>query len=135
MIGIDTNVLVRYVAQDDAEQCQEVNRLFEQASARNRLFISVVVVVESIWVLRRRYQLTSEQVLELIRSLAASKKVSLERTEMFTGLLSQTGLKARDITDAIIAAIAKDVGCDQFFTFDKKLARLTHQSGKLFDGV
>jgi len=127
MIGIDTNVLVRYVAQDDAEQCRVVNELFKQASAKNKLFVSVVVVVECLWVLVGRYQLNDEQAREFIHSLLASKKVSLERSEMFKSLLARSELKANEMVDAIIASTAFDSGCNEFFTFDTKLARLVTQ--------
>jgi len=124
MIGIDTNVLVRYVAQDDTEQCRLVNELFEQASAKNKLFISVVVVVECLWVLVGRYQLNDEQARSFIRSLLTSKKVSLERSEMFMTVLAKSDLKAKEMADVIIASTAFSAGCEEFFTFDAKLARL-----------
>jgi len=124
MIGIDTNVLVRYVAQDDAEQCRMVNELFGQASPKNKLFVSAVVVVECIWVLVGRYQLTDEQARDFIRFLLTSKKVSLERSDMFSKLIAKGNLKAKEFADAIIASIAFDAGCEEFYTFDLKLATL-----------
>ena len=124
MIGIDTNVLVRYVVQDDAEQCLAVNELFGSASAKNKLFVSTVVVVESIWVLTRRYHATNEQIMYLLRFLLESKKVSLERPEVFATLITHDDLKSKEIADAIIASIAFDAGCKEFFTFDAKLKRL-----------
>jgi len=124
MIGIDTSVLVRYVAQDDAEQCRVVNELFEQASAKNKLFVSVVVVVECLWVLVGHYHLTDEQAYAFIQSLLVSKKVSLERSGMFMALLAKNNFKAKELADTIIASTALDAGCEKFFTFDAKLASL-----------
>ncbi len=124
MIGIDTNVLVRYVAQDDAEQCKVVNELFEQASTKNKLFVSAVVIVESLWVLLSHYKITDVQARDFIRLLLTSKKVSLERSELFAKLIAENKIKAKDMADAIIASIAFDAGCTEFFTFDVKLKRL-----------
>ena len=124
MIGVDTNVLVRYVAQDDPEQCKAVNALFEQASTKSKLFISAAVVVECLWVLAGRYQLSDEQAKDFIRFLQGSKKVSLERSEMFSKIIALDDVKAKDIADVIIASIALDAGCSEFFTFDIKLKRL-----------
>ena len=127
MIGVDTNVLVRYIAQDDPEQCKKVNELFEQASAKNKLFVSSVVVVECIWVLAGCYQLSDAQARDFIQFLLSSKKVSLERSEMFATLLDKGEIKVRRLADVVIAQIAFDAGCQEFFTFDKKLKRLITQ--------
>jgi len=127
VIGVDTNVLVRYVAQDDVEQCKKVNELFGRASAKNKLFVSTVVVVECLWVLAGRYHLTDTQAKEFIQFLLTSKKVSLERSEMFAAILAKGDIKVKQLTDAIIAAVAFDAGCGEFFTFDAKLKRLVSQ--------
>ncbi len=124
MIGVDTNVLVRYVAQDDVEQCRVVNELFDQASTKNKLFVSAVVMVESLWVLLSHYKITDAQARNFIRLLLSSKKVSLERSELFTKIIAEDKIKAKDMTDAIIASIAFDAGCTEFFTFDVKCKRL-----------
>ena len=129
MIGVDTNVLVRYMAQDDPEQCKAVNGLFEQASARNKVFVSVAVVVECLWVLNGRYRITDEQAHGFIRFLHSSKKVSLERPDVFSKVLAHKGTKAKDMDGLILAYTALDAGCSEFFTFDRRLNRLMSTKG------
>ena len=69
MIGIDTNVLVRFLTQDDPEQSALASDVFErELSARNPGFIGLVVLAETVWVLQSAYDATSDEVLDIVAS-------------------------------------------------------------------
>lgn len=126
MIGLDTNVIVRYLAQDDPIQSPRATRLLEHVlTAKNPGFVSVVVMAEIAWVLERAYRLTDQEIAAAIENMLQSEVLTIEREqEVF---LAMTALKESRgaFTDALIAALAAAAGCPQTLTFDRKAWRLT----------
>ena len=123
MTGIDTNVLVRYLIKDDPEQTGKAVALMKSFSVRNKGFISLVVMVESIWVLESVYKqdrgLIKEAMLKLLRS---TRLVIQSALEIESALSRQED--SGDLADAIIAEIGISAGCERTVTFDKKAARV-----------
>ncbi len=125
MTGLDTNVLVRYLAQDDPIQSRRATEIVEQRlTTENPGFISLVTVVETAWVLGRIYDLSSQQVAAAIeRLLQADTLVLQNEQEVFTALAAvKSGRGA--FADALIAALGLWAGCRTTVTFDKKATRL-----------
>jgi predicted nucleic-acid-binding protein len=121
MIGIDTNILVRYLVQDDKEQSTLVNALFAQARPNNRLFISSFVLVETIWVLSSVYNKALKDIGESLAKLCSSPRVLVQDAEMVKGVL-EAGL-GKDYMDKLIAESARHHGCNSILTFDKRLSK------------
>lgn len=126
MIGLDTNVLVRYLAQDDATQSAVATRLIEQdLSASSPGFISLVVLTELGWVLKRLYGASEAELLQTVADLLASPQFQVENravvqaaVQHMRGLRTQAGW-----TDLLIAQIAQAQGCRHTVTFDKTAVR------------
>ena len=78
MTGIDTNVLTRYIMQDDRSQSQSASRFLESLTPENPGFIALITVAEFDWVLMRRYRLTRRQFAEALDSLFGSTEVVIE---------------------------------------------------------
>jgi predicted nucleic-acid-binding protein len=127
MIGLDTNVLVRYLSQDDAKQAAIATRFIErELSAAQPGFVSLVVLVEVCWVLQRLYAATQSEVLETVEDLFQSAQFVIENRQAVQAatqqMRSRPGAKV-GFTDVLIVEIAKAQGCVQTLSFDKGAVR------------
>lgn len=123
MIGLDTNVLVRYVLQDDPRQSPRANRLFESLSAEAPGFVSVVVMVELAWVLGAGYKIPRAQLAAVLETLLRGKELVIERAELVAQALKSYGSGA-DFADALIERLAAASGCGTTMTFDAGAVKL-----------
>ena len=125
MIGLDTNILVRYLAQDDPVQSPEATELIEQRlSEENPGFVSIVVMVETVWVLDRAYGLADHAIAAAIeRALRADVLVVESEQEVFAAMIA---LKEGhgSFADALIGAVGARAGCSHTMTVDRKASRL-----------
>lgn len=125
MIGIDTNVLVRYFAQDDPAQAAIATELIEQRiTVREPGFISVVVIVETVWVLQRAYRLDSSEVATVVERLLQAEGLVVENEqEVFTAMVALKQERG-SFADALIGALGAAACCSCTVTFDRKAVRL-----------
>jgi predicted nucleic-acid-binding protein len=125
MIGLDTNVLVRYLAQDDPVQSPKATEFIEHRLTEDDPgFVSVVAMVETAWVLERAYRLSDAVIAAAIeRTLQADVLVIESEQAIFTAM---TALKEGrgSFADALIGALGAKAGCSRTLTFDTKAARL-----------
>jgi len=120
VIGLDTNVLVRYLTQDDPEQAAVATRVIETEVSRDSPgFISLVVLVECVWVLRRLYRADVAEICEIVDGLLGSPTIVVEKRSVVARALAMTRKRAGSFPDALIAATALDAGCDRVLTFDR----------------
>ena len=119
MIGLDTNVLVRYIMQDDARQSALATRLFESLSVESPGFVTLVSVVELAWVLSSAYGLDRDQVVQAFESLLRSKEITVERAEIVWKALRVFQSANADFADCLIERAASAAGCDRTMTFDR----------------
>jgi predicted nucleic-acid-binding protein len=125
MIGLDTNILVRYIAQDDAVQSPVATRIIEdRLTEEHPGYISIVTMVETIWVLDRSYGLSAADIVAAVeRILQTSVLLVQNEQEVFTAMVAlKTG--AGSFSDALIGALGTRAGCAATLTFDKKASRL-----------
>ena len=123
MTGLDSNVLLRYLTQDDAAEAARATRLIErELSERAPGFISLVVLVETCRVLKRIYGVTPAEISTTVRDLLDTRQLTIERRAAVARALERAG--AGNFADALIADIALDAGCSRVVTFDRKAARL-----------
>ena len=118
MIGLDTNVLVRYLMQDDPRQSLRATRLIESLSAEDPGFVPVVALMELVWVLSGSYGLHRAQVATVLDGLLRSKELVVDRADLVTQALSRYATTGADFADAVIERIAAAAGCPATMTFD-----------------
>lgn len=118
MIGLDTNVLVRYVMQDDPRQSPRATRLIESFSAEAPGFVPVVVLVELVWVLSGSYGLGRAQVATVLAALLRSKELVVDRAELVARALRRFSADGADFADALIERLSAAAGCTATMTFD-----------------
>src|SRR5713226_7442685 len=126
MIGIDTNILLRHLAQDDPVQSPKATELIERRlSVDEPGFVTVVVMVELAWVLERSYGLPDGEIVTAIeRTLQADALVVENEQEVFTAMIALKEGRG-SFADALIAALGAKAGCSRTLTFDRKAARLS----------
>jgi predicted nucleic-acid-binding protein len=126
MIGLDTNILVRYLTQDDPDQSARATEIIERRLTEdNPGFISIVAMVETVWVLDRAYGFTAREIAMAVeRVLQVDVLVVENEQEVFTAMIA---LKTEHgaFADAVIAALGVKANCPYTLTFDRKAARLT----------
>jgi predicted nucleic-acid-binding protein len=118
MTGLDTNVLVRYVMQDDPRQSPRATRLIEALSAEEPGFVPVVALIELVWVLTGSYGLDRAQMATVLATLLRSKELVVDRAESVTQALKRFGSDGADFADALIERLAASAGCTATMTFD-----------------
>lgn len=125
MIGLDTNVLVRYIAQDDPAQSRRATELIErQLGPDNPGFVSLIVLVETSWVLKRAYRLSDSILAAAIeRILQIDALVVQSEQDVFIAMIALKEGKG-SFADALIGAIDARAGCSSTATFDKEAAKL-----------
>ena len=120
MIGLDTNVLVRYLAQDDPDQAARATRIVEQELTEETPgFIGLVVLIETVWVLQRLYRASAEEIRETATDLLGSRDIVVENRDVVTRALALSRQNSCGFADAIIAASAFNAGCDKVISFDR----------------
>jgi predicted nucleic-acid-binding protein len=123
VIGIDTNVLVRYIAQDDPAQSARAVRFIEKECSETQPgFISLVTVVELVWVSESCYGASKSQVSSILRRLLSTKQLFVQDAETVWQALRFFEAGKADFADYLVERIAHAGGCRHTVTFDKRAA-------------
>jgi predicted nucleic-acid-binding protein len=123
MIGVDTNVLVRYIFQDDVKQSPLATRLIESCSPESPGFVPLVSVVELFWVMSSAYELDRVQLIAALEGLLRTKELVVEQAEIVWKALRIFRGANVDFADCLIAFSAANAGCKRTLTFDRAAAK------------
>jgi predicted nucleic-acid-binding protein len=125
MIGLDTNILVRYLAQDDPVQSAKSTALIEgRLTERNPGFVSVVSTAETAWVLKRSYGVTDHELAAAIERIVQADLLIVENEQEVVTAMVALREGNGTFADALIGALAAKAGCSRTLTFDRKALRL-----------
>ena len=125
MIGLDTNVIIRYVAQDDVRQSAAATRLMEKTlSAENPGFVALVTLCEVAWVLAECYGADRGRILAVLKGLLETRQVVVESPEVVWRALRAWEASSADFSDALIGEVALSAGASKVLTFDRGAAKL-----------
>ncbi|MBU0622763.1 MAG: type II toxin-antitoxin system VapC family toxin [Gammaproteobacteria bacterium] len=126
MLGIDTNVLVRFLVRDDEAQFEKARKLIKrEVAAGRRIFVNQLVLMETEWVLRSRYDLPKNQIIDAISGLLEADDLQLEDEPSVEEALFFWKDSAADFADCLIGAKNRRLGCRATASFDAKASRLT----------
>jgi predicted nucleic-acid-binding protein len=129
MKAIDTNILIRFLTGDDELQAQKVYSIFKNAeSEKKTLFVPLLVILESIWVLESVYDVSRTEILESISELLLMPVLKFDQHSAVQQLVYSAQGNKYDLSDLLIAQSAKINGCESVLTFDKKASQF-----KLFE--
>ena len=126
MAALDTNILVRWLTNDDAKQCAIVVRLFDAAiNTGERLFVTVTVMLEVEWVLRAKYHFDRKKVTAALNALLDVTELEFQTEsalEQALWLFKQTG--SRDFADCLHIALVSQTGRGPLLTFDDRASKI-----------
>ncbi|MGI8417610.1 MAG: PIN domain-containing protein [Nakamurella sp.] len=122
MIGLDTNVVVRYLVQDEPEQSAQASAVIDALTENDPGFLSLVTVVELYWVLRRAYKISATGCAELIGGLLDARELRVGQDSIVRAALIASR-EGPDFADAVIAELGRAAGCQHTVTFDQRAAR------------
>lgn len=124
MIALDTNVLVRYLVEDDAKQTALAAALIERAIADDEsLYVSDVVVCETVWVLSVAYKVGRKEIAAVLRNLFRARHLAFGAVEQLIRALEAYDAGKGDFADYLIREHARAADCESVATFDRLLQR------------
>ena len=127
MIGLDTNVILRYLLQDDPRQTRLVNQIIDkQLSPENRGFISLVTVLETVWVLRSLLKQSSLQISAHIEHLLAADTLEVQNEQQVFEAAFALKRGAGEFEDALTGSLNAWARCPSTLTFDRRASRLPY---------
>ncbi len=125
MLGIDTNVLVCLLVADDADQTRRARQIVERSLARDEpVLVSLLVLIETEWVLRSRYELDKRTILTAFRGLLETRDLTFEDESAIEEAIFHWRDSACGFTDCLISAHNRRLGCSATATFDAKAVRM-----------
>lgn len=124
MIGLDTNILVRFVTRDDEKQWKRVDAFLKKScSSEDPAWISCIVLCEVVWVLSSGYEYAKADIVNLLKQLILTAEVKLEAHDAVRVALKEFEKGKADLSDYLIGHLNKQRGCETTITFDKKAAK------------
>jgi len=125
MIGLDANILIRHLVQDDPVQSPRASALIERRlSEANPGFVSIVAIAEIVWVLDRVYRFSSRDIAAAVERVLQTDVLVIEsEQEVFTAMIALKDGRG-SFADALIGALGAKAGCSRTLTFDRKALRL-----------
>ena len=123
MVGLDTNVLVRYIMQDDPAQSAKATALIESLDADNPGYVTVVSVVELYWVLTSCYERSNADFQQVMQVLLQTRQMVVETADQVQRALRVFGQGKADFADCLIERAAAAAGCERTMTFDVRASK------------
>lgn len=125
MIGLDTNVLVRYLVRDDEAQFRAVQALIDNVEkAGDLVLVGILTLMETEWVLRSRYQLSKDRIISVLDAMLETTKLRFEDERVVESALHHWKTSGAEFADCLIVAKYMHSGCAHVATFDRKAAAL-----------
>jgi predicted nucleic-acid-binding protein len=129
MKGLDTNVLVRYIVEDEPEQAALASELIEgQCDVDNPGFINLVVICELVWVLQKAYKSTREQIGAVLMNLLLTESFLIEYHDVAWQAYYDYNEGNADYADCLISRLNHALSCSTTYTFDTKASKLPHNT-------
>jgi predicted nucleic-acid-binding protein len=118
--GLDTNVIVRYLTQDDRTQSRKANAIIDAALAGGeRIHLDTVVVCELVWVLRSAYGYDRATIVDALSKLLEAAQLSIDDRDRLRDAAGRYGQGVGDFADYVLALRNRAAGCDTTLTFDR----------------
>ena len=125
MIGLDTNVVLRYLLQDDPKQTQQANEIFEgRLSELEPGYVNLACVLEIVWVLRSLLRLDAVQIASHLENLLAADSLVVQNEQQVFEAAFALKRGMGEFEDALIGALNLWAGCEKTLTFDRRAGRL-----------
>ena len=124
MVGIDTNILVRYIVQDDPVQSEEAVNFIEKELSENCLgFINIIVFCELIWVLSKAYRFKKDDIIAVVKQILMTDCFEVELSQLIWNAVYEYEKLPADFSDCLIAELNKFQDIKRTLTFDKQASK------------
>ena len=125
MIGLDTNLLVRYITQDDPVQSPVAEDVIERQCSKDRpCFINHIILCELVWVLRRCYKAKKSEIIKVIEQILKTEEFAVQESDIVWLALNDYKDGGADFADYLIGRINTSKGCESTVTFDRKVLKM-----------
>jgi predicted nucleic-acid-binding protein len=125
MLSVDTNVLVRYLTRDDKSQYEKARRLIDREVAKGEpVLVSLLVLLETEWVLRSRYELAKAEIVTAFSALLETADLAFEDEPSVENAVYSWKDSAAEVADCLIDARNRRLGCRATATFDDRALKL-----------
>jgi predicted nucleic-acid-binding protein len=124
MIGIDSNVLLRYIVRDDAEQTLIADAFMQSLTDKRLGFICIVTLIETIWVLKSIYRHDRHAVRRFLELLLSAPVLQVQYARLLEDVVHDSYALNVDVTDGVISALGVQAGCSGTVTFDRRASRI-----------
>ncbi len=122
MIALDTNLLVRYLIRDDADQVERVDELLARClEGGTRCLITVIVLCEVVWVLKRSYSVPRQAISATLHALLSEELFEVEAREAVQRAIGRFDGGKGDFSDHLLGETGQALGARTTFTFDRRL--------------
>ena len=122
MIGLDTNIVVRYLTHDDPAQTASAVSVMDSLNSGSPGFLSLIVIVELVWVLEASYRFKKDEIMQVLDTLVRSKELVIERAEIVSQALRKFRSSRADFADCLIERGGHAAQCRYTATFDQNAA-------------
>ena len=123
MIGLDTNILARHIAQDDPKQSPIASALIEGLDEERRGYIPLIVLVELVWLFQARYDARKDEIVRVVDTILRIRGLHVEQAPAAWEGLRLFERSNADFADCLIQSNCAAAGCDHVLTFDAKAAK------------
>ena len=126
MIALDTNVLIRFLINDDKKQASITKEVIQKAeSTKQPLFVTSLVVLEVVWVLDAVYEAERSDIITAIGDLILMPALCFEDQTMLRHFIIEASTSTFDLSDLLISLSGIESGCETTLTFDKKVSKFS----------
>jgi len=120
MIGLDSNIVLRFLARDDPRMTPRATSIMRSLSTSLRGFIPIAVLVEVVWTMRRHYGADRSTIARVVEYMIRSDELVVESSDVVKSALHLFREKKGDFADCLITRTCEAAGCSQTLTFDRK---------------
>lgn len=121
-VGLDTNVLIRFLVRDDHKQAAHASALIQDIVARgDSCFINVIVLVEMVWVLESAYDFSRMEIADVLERMLATKQFEIDLKDLVRPAVREYRETNGDLADYLIGHVNQARGCPNTVTFDRGL--------------
>lgn len=124
MIGLDTNILVRHATQDEPKRSAAAGRLLSSLSEQEPGFVSLITMVEAVWVLQRAYHAPTEVIARFVNGLLDAREIQVQAPDIVRRAARLLESGSGGFSDAVIALLGAEAGCVDTVTFDRNASKL-----------
>ena len=126
MVGLDANVLVRYIVQDDKAQARKATAVIENLTPDQPAFISCIVLCEINWVLKTTYKISKAERINIFKRILSVAVFDIENLDVCWSAAKKHAQGQADFSDYLVLETARQNGYDAILTFDKNALKSPH---------